>query len=67
MKIWCLKCGNIIDETDSCGMMQRRCDCCGETIVYSVDDNMAYIASLDRTQSLINKEILVQNCYRSVV
>ena len=65
MKIWCLKCGNIIDEVNTCGMMQRKCDCCGETIVYSVDSEMAYIASLNRTKELVNKELLVRNCMRT--
>ena len=47
MKIWCLKCGNIVAQSGECKTKVTLCPCCSERIAYSVANNEIYIACLN--------------------
>ena len=66
MKIWCLKCGSLITQTDGCERNEVLCPCCSERIAYSVSDSEAYIACLNYDLS-VNNELRVVGNYRNAV
>lgn len=62
MKIWCLRCGEIIDETKQCNPRVTLCPCCSERIAYSVKDGEAHIACLNYDLSVNNEINIVPIC-----
>lgn len=47
MKIWCLRCGEILAQTNSDEKKVILCPHCSEKIGYSVNGNEAYITCLN--------------------
>ena len=64
MKIWCLKCGSLIAQTNICEKHETLCPCCSERIAYSVSGDEAYIACLNYDLS-VNNELRVVGSYMS--
>lgn len=64
MKIWCLKCGSLIAQTNESEKRETLCPCCSERIAYSVSGDEAYIACLNYDLS-VNNELRVVGSYMS--
>ncbi len=64
MKIWCLKCGSLIAQTNEAEKCETLCPCCSERIAYSVSGDEAYIACLNYDLS-VNNELRVVGSYMS--
>lgn len=64
MKIWCLKCGNIIAQADCCGKKRTKCPCCSETMEYSVKNGEATIECVSGG-SLSNNRITVVSVFKN--
>lgn len=65
MKIWCLKCGKVLAQTEFSETTNVKCPCCGEKIAYSVKGNTGYIASLTDNLAVNNTLYILAN-YNSV-
>lgn len=55
MKIWCLRCGKILAQTDESEVKSIICPCCSERISYSVRNREAHITCLNCDLSTNNE------------
>lgn len=66
MKIWCLRCGTVLDEVSEKTSGSLVCLHCGEKTAYSAGKGSLYIAILGNEKGLTNNRICIQEGYRNV-